>query len=352
MELLIVGGTPSHRGGVETFCERARAALTSIGHHQVEWLPTHTAFAKRQTLPAVFRSLIHLLKMRRRWSSMWLQYVNFPDLLFLIVGKLCGYHIVVTPHLGVNWRSQSSGTLRAISIGMLRFADRIALISPTQEQELQFPPSVPKCHIRTFLPGGIGKTEKQTFAKSSDGMMHLAHAGRLSSGKGTFLFLEVCAELNRAGRPFNAYLAGAADPSTKQQIDFFISENNLQSKIHVLGPLTEDALLVHLSKMDVLVHLSIIDSFPLIVLESIGCAVFPICKDLPGARYMVERYCGHVVGQNAVAETADFLLRADINEIRSAALDAAPRLGHYYQWQACVKALEAAMLSQPNSAEH
>jgi glycosyltransferase involved in cell wall biosynthesis len=292
-----------------------------------------------------------MVKMRRRWNSLWLQYVNLPDLLFVVIGKLCGYHIVVTPHLGVNWRSQSHGFLRVVSISMLRFADRIALISPTQEQELQFPRSLPKCHIRTFLPEIIGKTEGQNLAKSSERMMHLAHAGRLSSGKGTFLFLQVCAELNRAGKPFHAYLIGAADPTTKKQIDSFIHENALHSKIHVLGPLPEDALMSHLSTMDVLVHLSVIDSFPLIVLESIGCAVFPICKDLPGARYMVEEYCGHVVGQDAVSETTEFLLRNDIQDLRSAALEAAPRLAAYYDWQACVQALEAAFLPYPDSAE-
>ncbi len=50
-----------------------------------------------------------------------------------------GHETVVTPHLGLNWKSQRNSTLRTISRLILSRADRIALLSQTQESEISLP---------------------------------------------------------------------------------------------------------------------------------------------------------------------------------------------------------------------
>ena len=52
MDVLIVGGTPAHRGGVEAFCERAIEALGCVPGWQVDHLPSQSAYLRPAGLPA------------------------------------------------------------------------------------------------------------------------------------------------------------------------------------------------------------------------------------------------------------------------------------------------------------
>ena len=342
MDILIVGGTPSSRGGVELFCERARNALTEIGGHRVEWVHSNTAYLKLAALGRVLAGVRQLWRRRRQgWRFVWLQYVNLPDLALLGVCRLLGFQILVTPHLGSNWASQSKPLLRAGSLRLLGLAHGIALISDTQARELALPNAVPRFQVRTFLPRRFPAHREP--ARPSQGSLALVHAGRLSEGKGTFLFLEVCADLKQRGRPFQARLIGSCDAATRGRIDAAIRDNDLSSCVEVIGSLPEARLLDALCSADALVHLSEIDSFPLIVLEAIGCGVFPICKDLAGARSMVAQYCGHIVGNARAAEmAADFLAAATPGMLRDKASPAAERIAADYGWKACVAVLEQA----------
>ena len=343
MDILIVGGTPSKRGGVELFCERARDALTEAGGRRIEWVHSNTAYLNVASLGRVLTGVRQLWRRRREgWGFVWLQYVNLPDLALLAVCQLLGFRILVTPHLGSNWSSQSKPLLRAGSLYLLGLAHGIALISATQAQELALPKTVPRFMIRTFLPRRF-PAHRESACPDREALA-LVHAGRLSEGKGTFLFLEVCAILKRHGRAFRARLIGSCDAATRDRIDAAIRDNDLSSCVEVMGPLPEARLLDALRSADALVHLSEIDSFPLIVLEAIGCGVFPVCKDLAGARSMVTQYCGHIVGHARAAEmAADFLATAAPDRLRGEASAAAEQVTADYGWEACVAVLEQAV---------
>ncbi len=342
MDILIVGGTPLHRGGVELFCERAQDALAGIGGHRVEWVRANTAYLRLRSLGRVGQCVGRLVRRRgQHWDCLWLQYVNLPDLALLLVCRLLGYRVLVTPHLGSNWSSQSNRWLRGLSLRLLGLAHGIAPISATQAEELALPPGPPRLQIRTFLPRAF---PDPGLVRQQGPELALVHAGRLSEGKGTFLFLQVCATLRRRGCRFSARLIGSCDDATRRRIDAAIQDNDLASSVAVTGLLPETELLAALSQADVLVHLSTIDSFPLIVLEAVGCGVFPICKDLPGARSMIGTYCGHLVaGPDAVAEVAAFLGGATPDQLRSTAALTRGRLAADYAWERCVAALEDAV---------
>lgn len=66
-------------------------------------------------------------------DGLWLHYACFPDLAYPFVAKLGGFNVMVTPHLGSNGRSQAIPILRACGGWLLALADRLALISRTQE---------------------------------------------------------------------------------------------------------------------------------------------------------------------------------------------------------------------------
>ena len=277
-----------------------------------------------------------------RPAGVWVQYVNLPDLAYVAIARIAGHRVMVTPHLGSNWRSQSNPVLRRISQAILEKVDRLALISRTQELEIALPTDVPRSLIRNFLPAPLWA---QQVPPSNEGRhLQLIHSGRLSAGKGTFLYVDMCAALRDRGVPFVARITGGADAETMAQLHARIAGHGLQEHVKVLGRVPDDELLRLLRASDVLVHPSKIDSYPLIVLEALACGTFPICMELAGARDMIETYCGHIVSEaGAVPEVADFLAAVDPQEMRARTLDAAARVRVDYAWTNCAEVLRQAL---------
>ena len=339
-KILVVGGTPEHRGGVEQFCDRAVQALRDLTGHAVEYAPSYGAFLRPRSLSAFIRGLLRLVSRRRvSWDCVWLQYVSFPDLLVLGLCRILGMPVLVTPHLGSNWASLSNPITRWIGQRILATASGIALISGSQAGELVLPDRPPKYMLTTFIPRVF--PPRCCVTEPIDRPLRLVHAGRLSRGKGSFLFIDVCAALTRAGLPFEASIIGPCDAAIRTQLHTAIDLNNLDGCVTLGDALPERELLSRLASADVLVHLSIIDSFPLIVLESIACGVFPICKNLPGARLMVESYCGLIVdGEDTPDKVAEFLSKTTGSNLRAKASAASGRLRADFDWAICVAAVE------------
>jgi glycosyltransferase involved in cell wall biosynthesis len=343
MRVLMLGGSHANPGGVEAFCERSSEALHRRGGWQAVRIPTDTAYLRPSTLGGFLRGLGALTRYwRQRPDCVWLQYVNLPDLAYLIVAKALRMRILVTPHLGSNWRSQRNPVLRALSGGLLRLADRLALISRTQEEEIVLPAGVPRSDIRNFLPESLLMSPLASETDSPE--LRLMHSGRLSEGKGTFLLIEVCAQLRDRGVAFSTTVTGGADEETFARIHKLIADHGLADRVDVLGRIPEQQLLDEMRRSDVLVHLSKIDSYPLVVLEALACSTFPLCMELAGARDMIERYAGHVVPQDGTVDAAAlFLATADPRSLRRQAREAALRVRDGYGWDNCGAALEAAL---------
>jgi glycosyltransferase involved in cell wall biosynthesis len=347
MHLLILGGSMDHLGGVEAFCERSMQALSA--RHGDDWrmtrLPTSSAYLNFSKLPRYLRGLSSLVRYRfQRPDCVWLQYVNLPDLGYLALARLMGMRVMVTPHLGSNWRSQSNPLLRSLSGWLLGRAGRLALISRTQELEINLPAAVPRSDIRNFLPAELLQ-EAPLSAPDAPRQLRLIHSGRLSEGKGTFLFVEVCAELKARQVPFAAQITGAADQATNDKLHGLIASKGLTEDIQVRGRVSDSELLESLRASDVLVHLSRIDSYPLIVLEAMTCSMLPVCMELAGARDMIQTYDGYLVSTDAaVREAADFLTSLDIDDARKRAGVVAERVRLDYSWEACAGALERALV--------
>ena len=342
MRILILGGSAGQRGGVEAFCTRAKQAIEQLSPDVVEHQNTDTAFLSLRKLPGLARGFYRLARQRRRPPDcVWLQYSNLPDLFYLPWAKLLGFKVLVTPHLGANWRSQSNPMLRTLSQHLLGLSDRLGLLSHTQETELAFPPDVPRSYLRTFLAACVISGEHAP-RRPEQKPLRLAHVSRLSEGKGTFHFVEVCRLLRDRGIPFTATIAGGADRATLERLDAAIEASGLGAHIEMVGSLAEPDYARLLASTDILVHLSTVDSYPLIVIEAIACAAFPICIDLPGAAYMVGTYAGHVVPeQNCVTATADFITRTPLAELRSDMEKAMRHARADYGWSACVASLDA-----------
>jgi glycosyltransferase involved in cell wall biosynthesis len=343
MRVLMLGGSHVNPGGVEAFCERSHEALDRRGGWQVVHIPTEGQYLRLSTLGGFLRGLGAVVRYRRqRPDCVWLSYVSLPDLAYLVVAKALRMRVLVTPHLGTNWRSQRNPLLRALSGGLLRLADRLALISRTQEQEIALPAGVSRSDIRNFLPESLLMSPLASETDSPE--LSLIHSGRLSEGKGTFMLIEVCALLRDRGVAFSTTITGGADEETFVRLHKLIADHGLGDRVDVLGRIPEQQLLDEMRRSDVLVHLSTIDSYPLVVLEALACSTFPLCMELAGARDMIERYAGHVVPKDGAVEvTAAFLAAVDLGSLRRQAGEAALRVRDDYSWDNCGAALEAAL---------
>src|ERR1035437_9001384 len=184
MRILMLGGSTRHTGGLESFCKFSREAIAREYDCEIWQVPTDTSYLTLARVPGLLMRLLSLWKYRRKGiDCIWLQYVCLPDLLFVLAGKLLGFTVMVTPHLGSNWRSQSNPLLRALSATLLALADRLALISPTQELEIQLPRRVPRSYIRNFLPeAALNGDPPADDGQSAE--LRLIHAARYSEGKG------------------------------------------------------------------------------------------------------------------------------------------------------------------------
>jgi glycosyltransferase involved in cell wall biosynthesis len=345
LHVLILGGSPDHPGGVEAFCDRAAAALRKHRGAKVSVVTTRTAFLSFSRLPAYVLSLARLAFRRDRADCVWLQFVNLPDLGYLLVAKLAGMRVVVTPHLGSNWRSQSVPLLRRLSATLLGLANRIALLSRTQETEIALPQGVPRSRIRTFLPE-LSLVHPVSESNVTSPSLRLLHSSRLSEGKGTFLFVEVCARLRDAGVTCSGRIAGGTDEATFAQLKALIAARGLEGQVLLLGRLPIEGVLQEMRQSDVLVHLSRIDSYPLVVLEAMACATLPICIDLAGVRDMIETYDGHIVPEaTALDETVKLLRETDPEILRHRGAAIAEQVRDDYGWDQAAALLEEALHS-------
>lgn len=325
------------------FCERAQQAFRLHGKHEAEWFPAHTSFARRNAVSVLWNITRTLYRRQNQPDQVvWLQYVNFLDLVILLICRILKYRVLVTPHLGVNWVSQSNRMLRSIGTRFLAYANAIGLLSASQATELRIPDSLVSVPLVTFLPINLG-----AIARDRDdprGPLRLIHAARLSEGKGTFLFLEICTRLEQSGYAFEAQLVGSYSDETKRRIDAAIAKSGIAHRVEITGPVAEEEILARFSRSDMLLHLSKVDSFPLVVLESIGCGVFPVCLDLSGARSIIRNYGGHLIGeQDPVAEAVTFIRNADIQALRQAADKNRRRLCQDFAWPKAVQAVEAGL---------
>lgn len=333
MDLLILGGSPSDLGGVETFCDRASEALRRrIPGIQIQRIATGTAYLTCRKLPRVLDGLSKLVRYRlKRRGLVWLHYVNLPDLGYLVAARLLGLKVVVTPHLGKYWRSERIPLLRWMSRALLSRATHIALLSKTQVEEIALPAYVPRSTIRTFLPHDLLGLSPTRVARPAH--VRLLHASRLSEAKGSFLMIDVCARLRDAGVPFSAQVIGGADEETHSRLRAMISNRKLEQQVELIGWIPPSALIDHLREADMLIHLSRVDSYPLIVLEALASGMMPVAIDLAGARDMIETYDGVIVSEAAsVEESAAFIARADLADVRRRGAREAGRVRADFAW--------------------
>ena len=341
LRVCVIGGTPAHRGGVEAYCERAVAALRAHAPQiEVSALAAETAYVRPASLKRLAAGLGALVGKRHDLDLVWLQVSNLPDLLYLGLAHMLGIKVLATPHFGANSRLQRQGWRRVFCQAMLARADLIGLLFDGQESEIALP-LAETVTIGTFLPLTAFADAEE--AHQSARPLRLVHAARFSEEKGSFAVLDLCTDLLCRGIPFQAQLIGRADEATMSEIKARIAEAGLEAQVALPGWLDEAHMQAALRRADVLVHLSAIDSFPLIVLEALAAGTLPVIRDMVGGRHMVERLGGHVVDSSRpVADASDWIRELGLAGLREEGALARGRARDAYGWPRIVAGLEKA----------
>lgn len=310
--IVLVGGSPHHRGGLETFCERAAAALRAAGATVVP-IAAETAYLDRRRLIAVAGALRALARARGAGAVAWIQVSNLADHAFILAARAAGMRVIATPHYGARSRLVTHDAAGRIARAMMARADAIGLLFADQPAEILLPERPRRFVIGTFLSAHnlLDPPARRC------GPLHLVHAGRLSAAKGSLRMVALCAALHRRGVPFSATIAGTGDAGTMARIHAEIAAGGVADRVHLAGWLDDGAMSAALDRADVLVHLSEIDSYPLIVLEAMARGAFPIVIDMAGAAAMTRDHGGLALPRaDAVDRAADWLAGTPAERIR------------------------------------
>jgi len=337
--MVILGGSLHHPGGLEAFCERAAIAVDRhAAGWQAWWWPTNTAYFSWRRLGDVGRVWRELSRLQGV-DLVWLQWSTSLDLLFLLLAKARGLPVMITPHLGAASRLQRVPAVRRLCVRLLGCGDRIGLLFDDQDDEIALPRTIPRSTVGTFLP-------EDTFNAPADpkrgGPLRLIHAGRLSIEKGTFRMVALCALLRERGVPFDARIVGRSDPETMAALGAAIADAGLGDALTLTGWMDEAALRGALTEADLLVHLSELDSFPLIVLEALAAGALPIVAPMAGAAEMVRRHDGFVARGSSVTAVADWIAGQEPAALRRRGAAAAMQVREDRRWEKVVAAVQSA----------
>lgn len=348
--LCIIGGSPSHPGGLEAFCSRALDAFHRCAPNVVTTLfHTEAAYIYGQGLRRMVRSVAAITARRRDFDLAWVQVSCLSECTFILLARALGWKVLVTPHFGDQSRLQTNGFVRWLRLAMMSRAHAVGLLFMEQPQEISLPPKLPQYVVGTFLPA-------QSFAPlptlaDRTTPLRLIHAARFSAAKGTLLMLDLCARLKESDIPFSARLVGRGDPEIMQEIARRIADAQLERNVTLVEWLDADRMSEALREADLLVHLSSIDSFPLIVLEALAADTLPVVLPMAGSSSMIRAHGGYCTGDTAhspVDTAFTWLVNTDLDDLRQQGREAGKRARQSYGWPQVVQsALHAMQYIQP-----
>jgi len=155
----------------------------------------------------------------------------------------------------------------------------VILLSPLLYDDIQF--YVPEEHVH-YCPNGI-PDHAQTAERLETDPGHpqrFLFLSNLIESKGVWQFVEACALLKARGLAFEGIMVGAPGDITAETLQQRISTSDLGDRVNYLGPLYGDELKKTMASIDVLVHPSLDDCLPLVLLEAMSAAKPVIASDV------------------------------------------------------------------------
>jgi glycosyltransferase involved in cell wall biosynthesis len=164
----------------------------------------------------------------------------------------------------------------------------------------------PASHDETARPAGPSRTDYRA--------PHIISIGRLVTFKGFEHLIDACAELTRRGIDFTCEIIG--DGPLHDDLEARIGKLNLSERVHLLGSLSQAAVLERLQAADIFSLASVTDAqgasdvFPTVIIEAMAAARAVVSTRLAGIpESVVESETGLLVPPGDTMALADALRR-------------------------------------------
>ncbi|KRB80528.1 glycosyl transferase [Nocardioides sp. Root190] len=184
-------------------------------------------------------------------------------------------------------------TTSKVSIGLLnrllvRSFDTVVVTSRYAEDEFRSVAAAAGCPVER-VPLGVDLATFRPLAHrpSGDGVLRLAHAGRLSREKSPHLAVATAVELHRRGVPVRLDVYG--DGPHRDELEDLAGTAPVHFHGYVDG---RAALRDRLAAADISLSVCPGETFGLAVLEALACGTPVVTADRGGARELVDRSCG------------------------------------------------------------
>jgi glycosyltransferase involved in cell wall biosynthesis len=323
--VVLMGGSAWCRGGVEEFIVRLQRWWSPASLPIVRIIPTDTAISKHSRgtlfgalawLRSLAAQLAALLKFPRRSRPLlWLHYGNAVDLvsLFFIACVYGRSRIFVTMHCARPWSHLRSPRGRWLAGRVLRMAALVSVVSRDQQDLLREIGVTRVTRIPTLLGPAAADAGESRAPLSARVPRSMLFAGRVSPEKGIREAIDLVRELSvREGQGWTLDVFGAVDAGVETMIAPAVEAARAAgATLRFHGWISAERLHTEIASRRYFVYLSVMDAYPLAVLESLAAGTLPLVYDIPGTDEIVQSWGGVKVAPGRSLELVPLLLQLE-----------------------------------------
>lgn len=149
----------------------------------------------------------------------------------------------------------------------------------------------------TFIPHGVDENLFRNYNfKNSSNNINLGCVGNINKNKNQLLLINGIKSLSEN---VHLYFFGRADEVYLKELQEYISENNLEKRIHFKGFVPNIELPLVLNKLDIFLLASQNEGLPVSILEALSCGIPVLASDSGGGtKYISQKGEGVIVFEN------------------------------------------------------
>jgi glycosyltransferase involved in cell wall biosynthesis len=328
--------TKSTEGGAQTHISQLSKNLKEEGHevavmsHPGGWLEDITKKNGIKYYPNIFLSnSLNIFKGLKAKKEIKKAIKEFnPDLVSLhssaagLWGRLAAKRKIKTIFTAHGWSFTEGVPFLRKRIAILverfisKYADKVICVSEFDESLSHEYNVVPKDKILTIHNGvEIGeKTERKYEAP-----LRIIFIGRLATAKNPMMLIESFNELPDDLKNKAEVILVGGGAYGKEKVEKYISENDLNNKVKLLGSLPRNEVFEQLEKSHIFALTSNWEGFPRSILEAMSFSLPIITTDVGGVKESVTSECGFVIPRNDKEKLKEVLTKLlnDTNLIKS-----------------------------------